>query len=495
LASPDKRESILIVDDQSSLCETLKRFLRKRGYRVASCTRADDALEYLGQERIDLVLTDVCMPEKDGLELLKDIQSLGGGESVIVMTAFATIDQGIEMMRRGASDYIAKPFRLEELANTIDRALRRHRQKLGTNADERNNGKRQFPQPSEAESSCVNTEKECAMRLVGQSTVMRKLSTMIERIAPTSSSVLITGATGTGKELVAMQIHRSSDRRNKPFVDINCSAIPDTLVEAELFGHQRGSFTGADETRPGLFEEASGGTLFLDEVDALALPAQAKLLRVLQERQVRRVGGRKNIPVDVRIISATNKDLRQAIANGSFRHDLLYRLCVVPLHVPDLHERKEDLPLLIEYFLQQDAARRGSSPKTITVEAMDALFEYCWPGNVRELENTLEYALAMGTEKQLGIKDLPPALASQKPIAESRPVLDECLANELPLSELERRYILLMLERHDGHQINAAAALGIDRRTLSRKLQQYGFRILKKEAATVQTRTFYYKTS
>jgi DNA-binding NtrC family response regulator len=485
LSQPDK-ESILIVDDQPSFCETLKRFLRKRGYRTTSCTRADEALEYLAQERIDLVLTDVCMPDKDGLELLKDIQTHGGHESVIVMTAFATIDQGVEMMRRGASDYIAKPFRLEELANIVERALQRRRQKL-------NKSRGQISEP--AVRCETQKDSEAKSRLIGQSPVMQELSTMISRIAPTDSSVLITGATGTGKELVALRIHEQSERRNKPFIDINCSAIPDTLIEAELFGHQRGTFTGADETRPGLFEEASGGTLFLDEVDALGLSSQAKLLRVLQERHVRRVGGRKNIPVDVRIISASNKDLHQAIANGTFRHDLLYRLCVVPLHVPELCERREDLPLLIQHFLQQHALRRGTAPKPVSTEAMEALLSYRWPGNVRELENTLEYALAVGIQKEVELRDLPPTIATTPASSGPGQVLDTWLDSGLPLSEVERRYILLMLEKHDGHQINAAAALGIDRRTLSRKLQQYGFRILKKEAARVQTRTLYYRPS
>ncbi|HKZ01924.1 MAG TPA: sigma-54 dependent transcriptional regulator, partial [Pyrinomonadaceae bacterium] len=270
-------------------------------------------------------------------------------------------------------------------------------------------------------------------------------------------------------------------RCNRPFVDINCSAIPATLIEAELFGHQRGSFTGADETRPGLFEEASSGTLFLDEVDALDLSSQAKLLRVLQERQIRRVGGRKNIPVDVRIISATNKNLHESIVRGTFRHDLLYRLCVVPLHVPELHERSEDVPLLIQYFLEQHAVRRGTPPKSVSDEAMKVLLGYRWRGNVRELENTLEYALAVGIHEEVRTEDLPPIVRSGQPSHDATPLLQELLDSNAPLSEIERRYVLLMLERHDGHQINTAAALGIDRRTLSRKLQQYGSRILNKE--------------
>ena len=477
LLSQDK-ETILIVDDQPAFGETLKRFLLKRGYHAISCTSVDEAVEYLTQESIDLVLSDICMPDRDGLDLLNEVHARGGNEAVVMMTAFATIDQGIEIMRRGASDYVVKPFRLDEVENTINQALRRRRESLGINGPTQpgGNGRR-----ANAQHSRTKIETDQSMRLVGHSKVMNDLLEMIERIAPRDSSVFITGSTGTGKELVARQIHEKSERRNKPFVDLNCSAIPDTLIEAELFGHQRGTFTGADETRAGLFEEASGGTLFLDEVDALSLFSQAKLLRVLQERQVRRVGGRKNIPVDVRIISATNKDLHQAVANGTFRHDLLYRLCVVPTHIPELKERPEDIPLLIQYFLQQHASRRGTTPKLVTPEAMKALVEYRWPGNVRELENAIEYALAVGVDEELGIQDLPPTLRLKSSAPATNPVLQECLDSNLPLCEVERRYVLSMLERHDGHQIRTAAALGIDRRTLSRRLQQYGARILRTE--------------
>jgi DNA-binding NtrC family response regulator len=426
------------------------------------------------------------MPKKNGLELLDDIRALGGGESVIVMTTFATIDQCVEIMRRGAADYLAKPFRLEAVANAVNRALLSRRQESDLRAARRVNG---HGAQVNGGKGGHKGESENRMRLVGQSPAMQQLFTMIERIAPTDSSVLITGATGTGKEIVARQIHDKSERRNEPFIDLNCSAIPDSLIEAELFGHERGTFTGADETRQGLFEEASGGTLFLDEVDALGLTSQAKLLRVLQERHVRRVGGRKNIPVDVRIISATNKDLHQAIANGTFRHDLLYRLCVVPLHLPELYERGEDVALLIEYFLEQHAARVGGSPKTVSAEAMKRLLAYRWPGNVRELENTLEYAMAVGVESELELKDLPPTLNPREPQTLKHNVLEDCLADNSSLSDVERRYVLLMLERQNGHQINTAAALGIDRRTLSRKLQQYGARILRKEENGKQDRS------
>src|ERR1044071_5261483 len=313
--------------------------------------------------------------------------------------------------------------------------------------------------------------------LIGQSPVMRKLFSVIERVAPTDASVLITGATGTGKELAARAIHDLSPRGEHAFVDVNCSAIPETLIEAELFGHQRGTFTGAHENRSGLFEKASGGTLFLDEVDALNLSAQAKLLRVLQERTVRRIGARANIAIDVRIISATNCDLAQAVAEGRFRPDLYYRLRVLPLHVPELCTRGEDVRLLVEHFLSVKSERNGQPLRKFTAEAMRALCEYPWPGNVRELENTIEYALAIGLEGELGIADLPPEIVSshtQPTVDNFRQVLQAYMNDTVPLAEIEKRYILSVLQQFGGNQVRAAAALGIDRSKLYRRLKQYG---------------------
>jgi DNA-binding NtrC family response regulator len=313
--------------------------------------------------------------------------------------------------------------------------------------------------------------------LIGQSPVMRKLFSVIERVAPTDASVLITGATGTGKELAARAIHDMSPRRDNAFVDINCSAIPETLIEAELFGHQRGTFTGAHENRSGLFEKASGGTLFLDEVDALNLSAQAKLLRVLQERTVRRIGARANIAIDVRIISATNCDLAQAVAEGRFRPDLYYRLRVLPLHVPELCSRGDDVKLLVEHFLRLKSERSGQPLRNFTAEAMRALCEYPWPGNVRELENAIEYALAIGLEDDLGIADLPTEIMSSHPqpsVDNFREVLQAYMNDTVPLAEIEKRYILSVLQQFGGNQVRAAAALGIDRSKLYRRLKQYG---------------------
>jgi DNA-binding NtrC family response regulator len=318
--------------------------------------------------------------------------------------------------------------------------------------------------------------------LIGQSPVMRKLFSVIERVAPTDASVLITGATGTGKELAARAIHDLSSRGDNAFVDINCSAIPETLIEAELFGHQRGTFTGAHENRSGLFEKASGGTLFLDEVDALNLSAQAKLLRVLQERTVRRIGARANIAIDVRIISATNCDLAQAVASGRFRPDLYYRLRVLPLHLPELCTRSGDVSLLVDHFLRVKAERQGRPVPAFTSEAMRTLNEYPWPGNVRELENVIEYALALGNGDQLGIDDLPLELTqshSQTGSDDFRELLQAYMNDAVPLAEIEKRYILSVLQQFGGNQVRAAAALGIDRSKLYRRLRQYGVKAVK----------------
>lgn len=318
--------------------------------------------------------------------------------------------------------------------------------------------------------------------LVGQSPVMQRIFSVIGRIAPTDSSVLITGATGTGKELVARAIHDQSPRRNARFVDINCSAIPETLIEAELFGHQRGSFTGALANSCGLFEKASGGTIFLDEIDALNLSAQAKLLRVLQERTVRRIGARTNIAIDVRVISATNCDLAQAVAAGRFRPDLYYRLRVLPIHLPELCLRGNDVKLLMDYFLQIKAQRYGVAPRQFTPEAVRSLVEYPWPGNVRELENAIEYALAISASDELGIQDLPPELNTARtadgPIDIKR-ILEAYMSDSIPLAEIEKRYILSVLQQFGGNQVKAAAALGIDRSKLYRRLKQYGVMAVK----------------
>ena len=325
---------------------------------------------------------------------------------------------------------------------------------------------------------------------------MQRVFSVMSRIAPTDSSVLITGATGTGKELVAREIHEQSSRRKSRFVDVNCSAIPETLIEAELFGHQRGSFTGALTNSCGLFEKASGGTIFLDEIDALNLSAQAKLLRVLQERTVRRIGARQNIAIDVRIISATNCDLAHAVAAGRFRADLYYRLRVLPLHLPELCLRGDDVRLLVDHFLRTKSELIGMPKRRFTPEALRALLNYSWPGNVRELENAVEYALAIGANETLGIEDLPSELGQGRAAdgpTDLKQMLEAYMTDRVPLAEIEKRYILSVLKQFGGNQVKTAAALGIDRSKLYRRLKQYGVmavKFLQDEQDGMQLRTW-----
>jgi DNA-binding NtrC family response regulator len=466
--------SILIVDNERELSERLEVFLRKRGYRVASSANASEALASITQESFDLILVAAVAPGSPGLQFLDQTRSCRGETAVVVMSAYATVEQGVEAMRRGVADYITKPFQLYEVAKVIERVMERRREDPAHRtlpARKNNNGRNpreatnlQRKLDSQIEHSSSELPGNARAALIGSSEAMKQLFAIIDRIAPMDSSVLITGATGTGKELVAHAIHERSRRAKAPFVDINCSAIPDTLVEAELFGHQRGTFTGANETRRGLFEEASGGTILLDEVDALDLSAQAKLLRVLQERTLRRVGGRENISIDVRIISATNSDLMAAVAKGRFRADLLFRLRVVPLQIPTLHERGNDIKLLIDHFLRRHTERSGTEHRSFSADALKVLLEYRWPGNVRELENAVEYALAIGTTEELGIDDLPPNVLKNSEIHTD--ALRAYSSGNLRLAEVERRYIIATLERFGGHQIKTAEALGIDRRTL-----------------------------
>jgi DNA-binding NtrC family response regulator len=419
-------QRIFVLAPDSERWGSLKTALSKRGYDVVSSTTALDAFKYFAQEKVDLVLVDTAVTNGSVDELAR-----------IVERALAQRSEPTP-----------------ETVTEISRVSRR-----GNGLGERKGAKLALP------------VTQRGTRLIGHSPPISNLLQTIERVAPIDSNVLITGGTGTGKELVARAIHDRSKRRSAFFVDINCSAIPETLFETEFFGHERGTFTGANETRQGLFERASGGTLFLDEVGTLSPAMQAKLLRVLQERQVRRVGGRENIPVDVRIIAATNSDLKAAVTRGEFRPDLYFRLRVVPLHMPQLRGRRQDIPLLIEHFLQRHNLRSGEPPRRFSLEAMSALLAYSWPGNVRELENVVEYAVAISPGPVLGIDDLPPDMFGEK--QDELNLLGECALSNAPLAEVERRYILAVFERCDGHHIKTAAVLGIDRRTLYRKLQQY----------------------
>jgi two-component system response regulator HydG len=448
-------QRILIVEDEPQMCELLESFFSDNGYDVAVALTGEKAIARLEEEDYALVVTDIKLPEMSGLELLARIRLDWPDVAVLIMTAFSSISTAVEAMKLGAEDYIGKPFQLDELLITVEkglerRSLRREVRELRAEVRERYN----------------------FSNIIGRSKPMLQLFEVIRRIAARrAASALIIGSTGTGKELVARAIHYNSDRRDAPFMPINCSAIPETLLESELFGHQKGAFTGAHETRRGLIEEAQGGTVFLDEINTLSPNLQVKLLRVLQERVLRRVGGRENILIDIRLVSASNQELEEAVKRGEFRQDLFYRLNVVPVRLPDLKDRHEDIPLLVGHFLQKFGQAHGEPGRRFSNEAMRALMAHVWPGNVRELENAVEHALTMGSGEILTLDDLPASIT-----ANERDIVEEALLDDAPLEEIERRYIIRVLEKVGGHQINAARLLGIDRRTLYRRLRQYGYR-------------------
>ena len=446
-------QRILIVEDEAPMCELLTSFFSERAYKVDTAQDGEHAVARLQEQDYALVITDIKLPGMSGLELLARVRVEWPELAVIIMTAFSSISSAVEAMKLGAEDYIGKPFQLDELAITVEKALERRslrREVRELRAEVR--GRYNFS------------------NIVGRSKPMQQLFEVIKRIAARrDASALIIGSTGTGKELVARAIHYNSDRKGAPFVPINCSAIPDTLLESELFGHQKGAFTGAHETRRGLIEEAQGGTVFLDEINTLSPSLQVKLLRVLQERVVRRVGGRENIPIDIRLVSASNQDLEEAVKSGEFRQDLFYRLNVVPVRLPDLKDRREDIPLLVHHFLQKFAQQHGEPQRRFSNEAMRVLMTHAWPGNVRELENAVEHALTMGAGETLLPEDLPASVT-----APERDIVHEATLDDVTLAEVERRYILRILEKMGRHQIKTATVLGIDRRTLYRRLRQYG---------------------
>jgi len=450
------QERVLIVDDEEQMRDLLAKILEKNGFQVSMAGDGNQALALLEKEPVDLVVTDVRMPGMDGMEALKAIKELSPEVVVIIMTAFGSIDQAVQAVKEGAYDYISKPFKIDEMLLTIKKALEerylRHevtalRHELRTRYHFEN--------------------------LIGKSRAMQEVFTLIEQVASSRSTVMVYGKSGTGKELVARAIHYNSLRAPRPFVAVNCAAIPSELLESELFGHEKGAFTGAIATKVGKFELANGGTLFLDEVGSMRLDLQAKILRALQEREIERVGGTRTIKIDVRVIAATNRDLKKAVEEGTFREDLYYRLNVVPITLPDLKDRQEDIPLLANHFLQKFAQESNPNIREISKEAMGILMSYPWPGNVRELENVIERAVTLGRGCAILLSDLPPHLAGG-----AGPV-ERALAEEASLEELERDYIEAVLRRTKGHQIRAAAILGIDRRTLYRKIRRYGIKLIQ----------------
>jgi DNA-binding NtrC family response regulator len=456
-------ESVLIVAPTSEEWQTLNLALRQRGYGTFTCETALEAYGCFEKQPINLILFDEAAINGRDADLFELMRSQAREQGIMTMPLF-TADALF-----GSSGELIDSNRVERSA--AGDAISDPRRGPIYSVPENGNGHAK-KQPKTARPSAT---RRPPISLIGRSPAIKDLLRTIERISSSDGNVLISGATGTGKELVARAIHNHSQRWNQPFVDVNCSAIPESLFEAEFFGHRRGSFTGAHESREGLFEKAGGGTLFLDEVDTLNPAMQAKLLRVLQERQIRRVGGRENIRVHARIIAATNADLKAAVAKGKYRADLFFRLRVMPLHVPRLCERTEDIPLLVEHFLTRHAGAHDRQLRRFSSEAMSALMEYEWPGNVRELENVIEYALSISTDDVLGVDDIPDDIFERKP--EHSSPLDECMRNSAPLADVERQYILAVFEKCGRHHVKTAALLGIDRRTLYRKLQQYNIEV------------------
>lgn len=447
----------LVVDDEENMVHVLTTLLAQEGFGVAAARTGEEALERIRSEVVDLVLLDVRLPGRDGLEVLEAVKAQRPDCGVLMMTAFGSIESAVAALRAGADDYLVKPFRAEEVLRRIQavlerqglrREVRRLRREVGTRYGFGN--------------------------LLGRSPAMRALLGQLEQVAATRSTVLLMGESGTGKELAARALHYNSDRAERPFVVIDCAAIPETLQESELFGHTRGAFTGAVAAKRGLFEEAHGGTVLLDEVGDLSAATQAKLLRVLQEGTIRRLGDTRTIQVDVRIIAATNRDLPAEVRAGRFREDLFFRLNVLPLRLPPLRERPEDIPLLTEHFLRRFAAETGRPVRQIAPPALDCLMAYRWPGNVRELEHAIERAVLLSQGETLEVGDLPPAVqgGGGQGVEEAPLRLRDAVARLN--ADLERGLIRRALARTGGNRTEAAVLLGISRRALLYKLKEYG---------------------
>jgi len=441
---------LLVVDDEPSMLDMLSLLWRGEGYEVSTAHSVAEARERLAEHAHDLVLCDILMPDGNGLELLGEIKAADPRVAVIMMTAYTSTKSALEAMKLGAYDYISKPFAdLEELKLLVSKALEQS-QLVDENLYLRGELERRYAFDN----------------IVGRSPRMRAVFALVERVARAHSTVLIQGESGTGKELVARAIHFASPRSSHRFLSINCGALPENLLESELFGHERGAFTGAVREKRGLFQEAHRGTLFLDEIGDMSPAMQVKLLRALQDRAVRKVGGTSEETVDVRIIAATNQNLAERLAQGTFREDLFYRINVIPIELPPLRERREDIPLLVDHFLQKSCRELGLPRRRISVEAMRRLEAHAWPGNVRELENLVERALALSTGEVLTSRDLPlDFLAPGRGEAAAASLPPEGLDLEAHLDAIRRALMRQALERSDGHQGRAARLLGMSFRS------------------------------
>jgi two-component system response regulator HydG len=450
---------IAIIDDDREMRSLLEDFFSSQGFQVRVFNQATEALAYFrkGVVDVDVIISDIKMPLVDGLEFTAEMQKISPETPILLITAFGSIETAVEAIRKGAFHYVIKPFKLAEIAVHVDRALD-HMQLRRDNSVLRQSLNRSW------------TMGEGSGQFLGKSAAMRQVFDLVERVSKVSANVLVTGESGTGKERVARAIHELGPRAQKPFVAINCTAIPETLLESELFGHAKGSFTGAIARKRGLFEEADGGTLFLDEIGDLNVSLQAKLLRVIQEKKIRPVGDNTTRDVDVRIIAATHKDLKGAIKSGLFREDLFYRLSVIPIAIPPLRDRPEDIPLLAEHFLKRAAAANRVQVRGFSPAAMARLMKMRWEGNVRELENLVERLVVLSEGALIEEKDVP----NQGEVTVEG--FFRSATQDLPtIDQLEARYMRLVLERTAGKKDKAAQILGINRRTLYRKEREYGF--------------------
>jgi two-component system response regulator PilR (NtrC family)/two-component system response regulator HydG len=446
------RTTVLVVEDDAAMRELLMEALTDEGYRVELANGGHAGIARVREGGVDLVVTDVKMPDLDGLDALQEIRAVETPPHVIVITAFGSIETAIKAVKLGAYDYITKPFDVDVLTLGVEKALnerglRREVARL----------RREVARPYQFDN------------IIGKSQPMQDVFALIRRLAGSAANVLITGESGTGKELIARAIHYNSPRAKRPFVAVNCAAIPDTLLESELFGYKRGAFTDARTDRAGMFVEADGGTLFLDEIGDLSPPLQAKLLRVIQEREIRPLGAARPEKVDVRVLSATNRDLEERMKQAVFREDLFYRLNVIQVALPSLRDRADDVLPLADHFLAEAAKRTGKRVSQFSQAALKVLCAYPWPGNVRELENVIERAVALAEGHELGVDDLPPQVRERR----SSDVLAGALARNLTLAELEREYIARVLSAEGGNKTRAAQRLGLDRKTLYRKLEEY----------------------
>lgn len=452
------KAKVLVVDDELSMREFLTILLEREGYDALSAANADQALKLLNDDLFDLIISDVQMPGLNGIDLLARVKAMAPDTAVLMMTAFSAAEQAVEAMKLGAYDYIAKPFKIEEIKLLIRNAL------------EKSNLKREITVLKQAV-----LQRDSFQGIIGISPKMREIFSLIQKVAPSSSSVMIMGESGTGKELVARAIHNCSSRSKKMFVAVNCGAIPESLMESELFGHKKGAFTGAVGDRPGLFEQAEGGTLFLDEIGELPLLMQTKLLRVLQEREFRRVGGTQVHKCDVRILTASNRDLQGQVKEGSFREDLFYRINVVQIVLPPLRERIEDIPQLLECFSKKFSSAQLSG-EIITPAALKALMNYSFPGNIRELENIVERSLILDSACILE-KNLPANIFSGRSSSTGGGGVDipeEGIALEPLLEDIEKQYLLKALERTHGAKKKAAELLGMSFRSFRYRLAKFG---------------------